>query len=454
MSDHPRTGAGAAALPGRVDRRFRELFSLSSDALLVLDAGGLRACNESFRQLFALVEPPDPGFDWAGRLDDESRELALGVAEQWRRGRTRFPRRFAVRAQRPGGGWLELEVRLALVSWESAPAALVLVADRSETLRLERQLRQAEKLETLGQLAGGVAHDFNNLLAAISGHVELAMLAGVGDGARSELDGALDAVGRARGLTGQLLAFSRRQPREPVRQDLAVAVRERLPLLQGILGRRYEISLQVAGSGRVRLDATELEQVLLNLVVNARDAMPAGGRLRLRVLALERRCEGGRLHGSLGPGGFVQLRVQDEGMGIPESVLDRIFDPLFSTKPEGRGTGLGLSTVYGIVKRAGGQIHVTSCPDWGTRFDLEWPLAEDAARPLPVDPVEPEPRRVLWIGPAEGADAERLAALEREGHWIRRAHSRARAEKLLGSSAPRPDLVVDGDALESAEPGR
>jgi two-component system, cell cycle sensor histidine kinase and response regulator CckA len=432
---------GPQDAPGhrRRDLRLRTLFEHGSDAILVLDAGGLRATNRRFREIFALKQAPPPEFDWSQLLEASSRELALGIAEQWKAGRTRFPRSFAVVARRPGGGRIELELRLSLVRWQGRPAALILACDRSEARRLRSQLRQTERLETLGQLAGGLAHDFNNLLAAISGHVELAQLAGNPEAAQQELAAALDVIGRARALTGQLLGFSRRQSREPLRMDLAAAIRERLPLLTGLLGRRCEPRLEVLGEpGRVRLDPTELEQVLLNLAVNARDAMPGGGRLRLRLRALRRERAGGRLHPRLEPGPFVQLLVQDEGCGIPAAVLDRIFDPLFSTKPEGRGTGLGLSTVYGIVRRAGGQIHVMSCPEWGTRFEIEWPRVGADSSSLPLDPPEPAPQRILWIGP----EREELADLERAGHWIRRATGELQAEGLLAGLDPPPQRVV------------
>src|SRR4051794_4484461 len=238
---------------------------------------------------------------------------------------------------------------------------LFVLRDVTEQRELEDQLRQAQKMEAVGQLAGGIAHDFNNLLTVISGYGEIArhrIGAGPGSGELGEMQRAAE---RAADLTRQLLAFARRQVLEPVLLDLNEVAGGLVPMLSRLLGADIEIAM-LAGEDLppVLADRAQLEQVVINLAINARDAMPDGG-----TLAIETRHEQGLVH----------LSVADTGTGIEPDALERIFEPFYTTKDVGFGTGLGLATVHGIVEQSGGRVHVLSRPGLGSTFTVVLPAA-------------------------------------------------------------------------------
>jgi two-component system cell cycle sensor histidine kinase/response regulator CckA len=248
--------------------------------------------------------------------------------------------------------------------------------DVTERRRLEAQLLHAQRLESIGRLAGGVAHDFNNLLTAILGYAELARIdLPEGHPARASLRQVQAAAERATALTRQLLAFARRQVIAPARLDLNQLVLDLHPMLERLLGEDIELATRTeAGLWPVRADASQIEQVVLNLAVNARDAMPEGGRLVVQTsnAVLERTIDRGE---EIAPGRYVLLEVSDTGCGMDEPTLARAFEPFFTTKPQGRGTGLGLSTCYGIVRQSGGHVFGSSEPGRGTTFKVFLPIA-------------------------------------------------------------------------------
>jgi len=258
--------------------------------------------------------------------------------------------------------------------------------------QMELKLAQAAKLEAVGQLAGGIAHDFNNLLTGIGGVVELLRLRLPADD--PNLSDVLDlrqAVERGAGLTRQLLAFSRQQPIAPTVLDLNLLLEETSRMLGRLIGEDIELLLQpAAGELCVRADRTQLEQVLLNLAVNARDAMSGGGQLRLELSRVCIDPHTPRQHPDARPGDFARLRVSDTGVGMDAGTLSRIFEPFFTTKPIGAGTGLGLSMVHGIVSKAGGFVQVKSQPGAGATFEIWLPLAQERAA---VVEVASTPRR-------------------------------------------------------------
>jgi two-component system cell cycle sensor histidine kinase/response regulator CckA len=259
-------------------------------------------------------------------------------------------------------------------------------------LRSEEQLRLAQRMETVGRLAGGVAHDFNNILSVVSGYANLLQmkLAKAGT-AHRELIEIEKAVVKATALVRQLLTFSRRQVVQPQVLDLGNVITDSLSMLRMVLGE--DITLETvlpAGLGKVLADKSQIEQVIMNLAVNAKDAMPRGGGLYVSLssetLAAEHFLPGEKVH----PGRHMRISVRDTGSGIPPDILPRIFEPFFTTKGEGRGTGLGLSTVYGIVHQIGGSLRVESALGTGTSFTIHIPCISDVAA---LDPVAPKPER-------------------------------------------------------------
>ncbi len=265
------------------------------------------------------------------------------------------------------------------------------VADVTGRKKLEEQLHHSQRLEAVGRLAGGIAHDFNNLLMIVTGYSQI-LMNGMRDGdpGRNDVEQVLKAASRASELTRQLLAFSRRQIVNAKVLDLNALVTDMDRMLRRVMGEDVEVVTELAGDLKpVRADPGQLEQVLLNLAVNARDAMPAGGRLTIESGNVYLDEEYARTHVTAKTGEFVRLSVSDTGAGIDAATQERMFEPFFTTKEPGKGTGLGLSTSYGIVKQNGGDIWVISEPGAGTTFEIYLPAVREI--PEPIEPVTPSP---------------------------------------------------------------
>jgi two-component system, cell cycle sensor histidine kinase and response regulator CckA len=265
--------------------------------------------------------------------------------------------------------------------------AISFVLDLSEQKRLEQQLRQAQKVEAIGQLAGGIAHDFNNLLAVIIGYSEMfEEQLSESDPLRPKAEQIRKAGQRAAALTRQLLAFSRKQVLEPTVLDLNAVIADTLKMLSRLIGEDIElVAVPAPDLGRVKADHGQIEQVILNLAVNARDAMPQGGRLTITTENAEMDEVFVRQHAGAVPGSYVMLAVTDNGCGMDHETQTHIFEPFFTTKGEGKGTGLGLATVFGVVKQSGGYVSVYSELGQGTSFKVYLPRTDDfvaaAAKP-------------------------------------------------------------------------
>jgi two-component system, cell cycle sensor histidine kinase and response regulator CckA len=270
------------------------------------------------------------------------------------------------------GTLMKVSVTSDTTEFDGRPARLVLAADVTEQRRLEEQLRQSQKVEAIGSLAAGIAHDFNNILTGIQGYSALLLEEISDDGLRSQVSEISWATERASELTRQLLAFSRQQILHPEVIELNDIVQESTSLLERVIGEDIVLSSELdADTGRVFVDRGQLIQVILNLAVNARDAMPEGGRINIRTTRVELDEDYAAEHHSVSPGSHVLLQISDTGKGIDEAIQGQIFDPFFTTKKQ--GTGLGLSTVHGIVNQSGGHIWAYSEPGAGTTFKIYLP---------------------------------------------------------------------------------
>ena len=352
------------------------------------------------------------------------------------------------RHRRRDGSTLEVEVAANPIRFRDRTARLVLATDVSEKKQLEAQLLQAQKMEAVGRLAGGVAHDFNNLLGVITGYAELLdrRLEPAHPGHR-QLQEISKAAERAARLTRQLLAFSRKQVLQPEILDLGEVVQEVEKMLARLLGEDIQLITRLPpGLGSVRADRGQLEQVIVNLAVNARDAMPEGGELFLETANVTLDEAYARLHPDVTPGPHVMLAVRDAGQGMDAETQAHIFEPFFTTKPEGKGTGLGLATVFGIVKQSGGHIAVHSEPGVGTTLKLYLPRVD--ARPLRAQAGQALAQRpggnetILLVEDAEALRDLLHEILTEAGYRVIDAADAEQALHAVGSGQDPVDLVV------------
>ena len=325
----------------------------------------------------------------------------------------------------------------------------IFMEDITETRTLELQLHQAQKMEAIGRLAGGIAHDFNNLLMVISGYSEFLLeRLGPDPRLRGPAQEISNATRRATSLTRQLLAFSRKQILAPKVLDLNEVVTENLKMLTRMIGEDIDL-VMVPGPalGAVRADPGQIDQVIMNLAVNARDAMPQGGKMTIETANVTLDENFARTHAPLPPGDYVMLSISDTGVGMNEDVQSRIFEPFFTTKGA-KGTGLGLSTVYGIVKQSGAYIFVDSQPQRGTAFRAYFPRADARDEPVPAQESTglPRPERgqetILLV--EDEPNLRRLAQqyLEKQGYRILEAEDGAAALQIVDGHQGKIDLLL------------
>jgi PAS domain S-box-containing protein len=401
------------------------ILATSSDAIWACDVNGhLRFANARAGQLF--------DFDPAAAVGQRAVEvlpagLRTEVEEVVRLAASGGPvhRDFVLASERGPSRHLVVSAD-QLRDGGGAPAGVVAAfADVTEFRQTLDQLHEAQKLEAIGRLAGGVAHDFNNLLVILMSSVELLAnnpTVARDEGARADLSALREATERARSLTRQLLAFGRRQVAQPALIDLGPTLDRIERLLRRLLTEDIELGIRVAADiWPILADPVQLEQVLLNLLVNARDAMPAGGTITLDASNLELTAESAKAYPGSRPGPYVRIKVRDPGVGMPPEVLEHAFEPFFTTKPVGQGTGLGLATVHGIVQQNGGVVRAKSQVDRGTTIEVLLPrhVPAQATRastaPLPAPP---------GAAPSNRVEAELVLVVEDEP-LVRAATTRA-----------------------------
>ena len=363
------------------EERYRTLVEGVRDIIFALSPEGtIASLNPAFETITGL-----PREEWVGQpferlVHPEDLPLALELLGRVVRGELRPASQFRVRTAK--GDYRVGEFSATPQLHEGRLVGILGIGrDVTERAQLEQQLRQAQKMEAVGRLAGGIAHDFNNILTAITGYADLLLEdLGATDPRRQDADEIHKAADRAAGLTRQLLAFSRQQVLQPTVLEVNKLVSDLEKMLRRLLGEDVELGTRLAPTtGRVKADPGQLEQVIMNLAVNARDAMPNGGKLTLETgnVNLDEAYAADHYPARAGP--FVLLAVSDTGIGMSEETQAHMFEPFFTTKEKGKGTGLGLATVYGIIKQSGGFIWVYSEVGHGTTFKLYLPRVEELA---------------------------------------------------------------------------
>jgi two-component system, cell cycle sensor histidine kinase and response regulator CckA len=401
--------------------------------------------NEVFRQMihFSADELLEGTVRWQTITPSEHRKAhermfsELGAkgtcevfeSELYRRDGTRFP------------------VLLGAARLEGNTAGVAFVLDVTRQKQLEAQFLQAQKMETVGRLASGVAHDFNNLLTAIGSFAQLAHdEVPENSTARSDLEQVLNATKRAAALTGKLLAFARQQVVHPVILNPATVLTEMQKMLSRLVRENIEFSIAAPETGCLRADPTQLEQVIVNLVVNAIDAMPQGGKLVVGTRDVKLTEPLKTSGGTVPPGHYVSLAVQDSGCGMTEDVLEHLFEPFFTTKPLGKGTGLGLAMVYGMVTQAQGFITVKSEAGAGTTFEILFPRVVANESPKPAAPVRPGLGRgtesILLVEDQEDVRRAVTKMLQSYGYSVIAASNAEEALQILNVPEQRVDVLV------------
>jgi two-component system, cell cycle sensor histidine kinase and response regulator CckA len=423
------------------DKRFRVLFEEHPQPMWVFDLETQKFL-EANKAALALY-----GY---GRAEFRHLKIAdiLGEEDAQRLAREITPSGMSAslwRHRTKGNRVIEVEMAVHQIQYDGSTAALAVLMDVTERRRLEEQLRQAQKMEAVGMLAGGVAHDFNNLLTIITGYGQLIVNSLPADNpSHHSAEQIVKAGERAAALTMQLLAFSRRQVLQPKVLDLNMLVKTLSTMLQRLIGEDIELRLSLrADLGRVNADPGQLEQVLMNLVVNARDAMPQGG--TVTVETANAGSNGSERHTLADRKALVMLAVSDTGHGMDESTRARLFEPFFTTKTPGKGTGLGLSTVFGIIKQSGGSLDVSSQPGKGTTVRVFLPSIDQpvAAEAEVISRVAARGHEtILLVEDDEMVRTLVRETLEREGYTLLDAADSAEARNISDNYKGRIHLLV------------
>jgi PAS domain S-box-containing protein len=467
LSDR-RFEALAASEASRSEQQLRAIFEHLPLGVFVAEtpSGQIRFSNAEAQKL--LDQPLTEGGLWAQELEptvDVSGGQRAAADEHVFHTAMRESRRVGPQLQthrRRDGSVVQLEVTAAPIRTHAARASLAVVALQDVTEKVaaegrvaaalaekadaEAALLHAQRLESLGRLTGGVAHDFNNLLTVVIGALDIILRHPESHERRKRLgEAALAAAKRGERLTAQLLAFARRQPLQPVNCDLNELVKECEPLMRGVAHEKLELELRLGDMDAVALiDPTQFEALLLNLIVNAVDATPPGGRVTLQTSVQVLRAN--EIPG-LAAGRYFQLAVSDTGQGMSQEVMSRIFEPFYTTKPPGKGTGLGLSQVYGFVRQSGGDVRVHSMPDQGTRFTVCLPIVDEHAAAPALAPIAQEgderSLRVLLAEDDASVATITETMLKNLGHDVTRVENGEQALRVMHSEEPFDLLMSD-----------
>jgi len=426
---------------------YRTIVENSNDAIIVHKDGIIVFVNNTAKRITGYLEEEFYGSEFLDFISTEYKSAVLKNMTDRTAGKD-SPPLYDIEILRKDGDIIPAEISVSTIHYDGEPAHMVILRDLSNRYSLEKQLRQAQKMEAVGQLAGGVAHDFNNILQVINGYTELARGSLEEDNPVQEMLQQVSQAGeRASSLVRQLLTFSRNQLIVTRVLDLNEVINEHLTRLKRVLGENIMLEFQASKKAiYINSDQAMIGQILLNIFLNARDAMPDGGEIRVRTKRVFLDNEFCKTTPSAGQGHYAMLSISDTGCGMDEETLRRMFEPFFSTKGITVGTGLGLSTVFGIVTQHDGIITANSEPDKGTRFQIYLPIVDKDTiieELLPEHEVIPEESKTIVI--TEDDDTVRnlaSAVLTEAGHEVITAANGEEAVILISDSPDSVDLVV------------
>ena len=438
------------------EQRYRGLLENANDAIAVLTPGGVvREMNQRWAEIVGLPREQLIGrhvaeFTTSGDAESLATHFCEGLVSN--------DRSETVKIATTGGSHLLLELSFSSIEVGGERLVLTIGRDVTEQRQLEAQLRQAQKLEVIGRLAGGVAHDFNNILTAILGFCELLLLDLPPDNAsRADISEIKSAGERAARLTGQLLAFSRNQPQRASILNVNGVLQGMEPMLRRLTAAHVDLVLSLQDDvGTIKVETTQLEQIVVNLLVNATDAMPRGGRLTIETANVHLGTSYRSHHLPVTPGDYVMVAVSDTGAGMDEATTQRMFDPFFTTKEVGKGTGLGLATVYGIVKQNGGDIWVHSERDHGSVFKIYFPRVRAAASTAVMvlgtpDRIRPGSETILLVEDDEAVRRLAHLVLERAGYRVIAAGDPKDAFAVATRNGDAIDLLISDVILPDSD---
>jgi PAS domain S-box-containing protein len=427
-----RLGTAMAELNERSQDRERYLATIvdsSSDAIIGKDLNGIvTSWNKGAEDLFGYSSAEMIGRSTLELIPPDRRDEEEHILSRIRAGQRVL--HFETVRRTKDGRLLDMSITTSPI--RDASGAIIgaskVARDITERRVLQEQYHQAQKMEAIGQLAGGVAHDFNNLLTAVLGFSGLVRESLDADDPRlGDVDQIIMAAERASALTKQLLAFSRKEVVQPVTLDLNEVIVNTDKMLRRLIGEQIVVRLALADRiGPIQADPGQLDQILMNLAINAHDAMPDGGRLTIETANVELDAPFASTHGTASPGPYVMLAVTDTGVGMSDDVRRRLFEPFFTTKERGKGTGLGLSTVFGIVQQSGGCMYVYSEPGHGATFKIYFPRVTASSDAVPAFPERPPARGTETVLLVEDEQAVRLlvrSILELAGYRVVEADS-------------------------------
>lgn len=430
------------------EKKYRQLIDQSGDAIYLLYKNKFELVNKKFQEVFGVsqTEVSKPTFNFMRMVAPKSKEFIEERNRKYLKNE-KPESNYQFKAMTAKGKEILIDASVSYVEYKDGWATQGVLRDITYSKHMEEQLRQSQKMEAVGQLAGGIAHDFNNLLTIINGYCDILQLKELQPEIRKPIGAIKEASNRAVSLTSQLLAFSRKQVIQPTMLNINEVLRNQIKMLQRLIGKDIEIvSKSMDGLGKVKADIGQIEQIIMNIAINSRDAMPKGGKLTIKTENIHFAKDDADKVPEIKPGNYVAIRIADTGIGMDDSTSARVFEPFFTTKERDKGTGLGLATVYGIVKQNKGYVYVNSELKKGTTFNIYLPAVKGPLKKQEKQLVQIKNLRgnetVLLVEDEDTVRDITYTNLESYGYKVLKAVNGKEALRIYNENKDDIDLVL------------